>query len=93
MERDRHEEQRTVARDQARSVRGDYKLDWAENPGDELGNIIQRIFTRKPYLRTKLVGKGRMPENLEPMRQLVMGEQAGEHGKALKSSDSNPGGE
>lgn len=93
MERDRHEEQRTVARDQARSVRGDYKLHCAENPGDELGNIIQRIFTRKPYLRTKLVGKGRMPENLEPMRQLVMGEQAGEHGKALKSSDSNPGGE
>lgn len=58
MERDTHEEQRMVTRDQERSVRGDYKLDWAENPGDELGNIIQRIIKRTPLLEIQASGEG-----------------------------------
>lgn len=58
MERDRHEERRMVTRDQERSVRGDYKLDWAENPGDVLGNIIQRIITRTPLLEIQASVEG-----------------------------------
>lgn len=57
-ERGRHEERRQVARDQARSVRQEDKLDGAENAGAELGNVVQRIIVRKPYLKSEVVRPG-----------------------------------
>lgn len=67
-------------------MRGEDKLDWAENPGVEVAHVLQRIIIRKPYLGSELLGQGSVPKgrNLEPTRQLVKGGQSGERGKAPK---------